>query len=129
MAATTSSRRAAWSFAASGSRVSPKGLAGVEPGGARTEFRYGSLQLASPLAAYDDTPAALVRGVQDRSRPPLGDPAKMAARMIDSVDIRPAPRRIVMGSDSYRAIHTALTERLAELEAQQDTAADTDIIQ
>ena len=28
----------------------------VEPGGARTECRYGSLQLASPLAAYDATP-------------------------------------------------------------------------
>jgi NAD(P)-dependent dehydrogenase (short-subunit alcohol dehydrogenase family) len=105
------------------------GVTIVEPGGARTEFRYGSLQLATPLAAYDETPAALVRGVQDRSRPPLGDPAKMAARIIDSVDITPAPRRLVLGSDSYRAIRAALTERLVELEAQQHMAADTDVIQ
>ena len=98
----------------------------VEPGGARTEFRYGSLQLATPLPAYDETPAAVTRGARDRSRPPIGDPAKMAARMIDSVGISPAPRRLVLGSDSYRFIHTALTERLAELETQQDTAA-TDV--
>ena len=52
----------------------------VEPGGARTEFRYGSLQLADPLPAYDGTPAAMTRGARDRSRPPIGDPAKMAAR-------------------------------------------------
>ena len=99
----------------------------VEPGGARTEFRYGSLQLADPLPAYDGTPAAMTRGARDRSRPPIGDPAKMAARMIDSVDITPAPRRLVLGSDSYRFIHAALTERLAELEAQHEAAAGTDV--
>jgi NAD(P)-dependent dehydrogenase (short-subunit alcohol dehydrogenase family) len=99
----------------------------VEPGGARTEFRYGSLQLADPLPAYDGTPAAMTRGARDRSRPPIGDPAKMAARMIDSVDITPAPMRLVLGSDSYRFIHAALTERLAELEAQHEAAAGTDV--
>ncbi len=60
------------------------GVTIVEPGGARTEFRFDSLQLAEPLSAYDGTPAAMVRGAKDRSRPPLGDPAKMAARIIDS---------------------------------------------
>jgi len=33
------------------------GMTIVEPGGARTEFRYGSAQIASPLPDYDDTPA------------------------------------------------------------------------
>jgi hypothetical protein len=51
----------------------------------------------------------------------------MSARMIDSVDVTPAPRRLVLGSDSYRAIHAALTERLAELEAQKDAVSATDI--
>ena len=50
------------------------GVTIVEPGGARTEFRYGSLQLATPMAAYDNSPAAMVRGVRDSSRPPIGDP-------------------------------------------------------
>ncbi|MEV4346314.1 SDR family oxidoreductase [Actinoplanes sp. NPDC049596] len=98
----------------------------VEPGGARTEFRFDSLQLATPLAAYDDTPAAMVRGAKDRSRPPLGDPAKMAARIIDSADQSPAPLRLVLGSDAYRFVTTALRERLAQIEPQEALAASTD---
>ncbi|WP_042161104.1 SDR family oxidoreductase [Paenibacillus gorillae] len=53
------------------------GITIVEPGGARTEFRYGSA-------------------------------------------------KITLGSDSYQAIHKALTGRLAELEMQKDTAGVTD---
>ena len=33
------------------------GVTIVEPGGARTEFRYGSAQVADPLPAYDGNPA------------------------------------------------------------------------
>jgi len=102
------------------------GVTLVEPGGARTDFRFGSLQMAEPMAAYDTSPAAMTRGARDRSRPPIGDPAKMVARIIDSADRTPAPRRLVLGSDSYRFIHTALTERLAEIEAQHDLAHSTD---
>ncbi|MFB5192336.1 SDR family oxidoreductase [Alicyclobacillus fastidiosus] len=91
----------------------------VEPGGARTEFRFGSLQLAKPMKAYDSTPAAMVRNAKDKSRLPIGDPAKMAAIIIDSVDKNPAPKRIVLGSDSYNATHKALSERLADLEVQK----------
>jgi hypothetical protein len=78
------------------------------------------------MPEYDDTPAATTRGASDRSRPALGDPAKMAARIIESVDQQPAPRRLVLGSDSQRFIQTALAERLAEVEAQAETAAQTD---
>jgi NAD(P)-dependent dehydrogenase (short-subunit alcohol dehydrogenase family) len=63
----------------------------VEPGGARTEFRYGSLRTATPMPEYDGSPAAMTRGAGDRSRPALGDPALMAARTIDSVGQTPAP--------------------------------------
>jgi NAD(P)-dependent dehydrogenase (short-subunit alcohol dehydrogenase family) len=103
------------------------GITIVEPGGARTEFRYGSLRMATPMPEYDDSPAAMTRGAQDRGRPSLGDPALMAARIIDSVSRNPAPRRLVLGSDSYRFLRAALSERLAEIEAQHDTAAQTDI--
>ncbi|MBT0774232.1 SDR family oxidoreductase [Kineosporia sp. J2-2] len=102
------------------------GVTIVEPGGARTEFRFDSLQLAQPMGAYDGTPAAMVRGAKDRSRPPLGDPAKMAARIIDSAAQEPAPLRVVLGSDAYRFVTTALRERLAQIEPQQDLAASTD---
>jgi hypothetical protein len=50
----------------------------------------------------------------------------MAKAMIDSVDQDPAPLRIALGSDSYAYIHEALSDRLAELEAQQDLASSTD---
>ncbi|MGK5682918.1 SDR family oxidoreductase [Actinoplanes sp. URMC 104] len=102
------------------------GVTIVEPGGARTEFRFGSLQLATPLAAYDGTPAAMVRGAKDRSRPPLGDPAKMAARIIESAGQEPAPLRLVLGSDAYGFVTAALRERLAQIEPQRAVAASTD---
>jgi len=103
------------------------GVTIVEPGGARTDFRFGSSQLGSKLDAYDGTPAAMVRGIKDASRLSPGDPAKMAKIMIDSVDQTPAPIRIALGSDSYAQIHKALTDRLAELEAQKELAFSTDL--
>jgi NAD(P)-dependent dehydrogenase (short-subunit alcohol dehydrogenase family) len=103
------------------------GVTIVEPGGARTDFRFGGAQLGTPLAAYDASPAAMVRGIQDASHPSLGDPARMVALMIASVDEEPAPRRLVLGSDSYRLIRAALTERLAELDGQEERAASTDV--
>ncbi|MGA2307457.1 MAG: hypothetical protein ABSH29_25215 [Acidimicrobiales bacterium] len=50
----------------------------------------------------------------------------MARIIIDRVDQSPVPRRIVLGSDSYRIIHRALTERLADLETQKGLASSTD---
>lgn len=101
------------------------GVTIVEPGGAATGFRGRGSQLAQPLAAYDDTPAAMVRGIRDHAHY-VGDPAKMADAIIASVDRQPASRRVVLGSDSYRFIHDALTARLEEVEAQEQTAGATD---
>jgi NAD(P)-dependent dehydrogenase (short-subunit alcohol dehydrogenase family) len=103
------------------------GVTIVEPGSARTGFRTGSSRLATPLAAYDDSPAKMVRGIRDPSLPSIGDPARMAAAMIDSVGRRPAPLRIVLGSDSYAYVRQALGERLADIEAQRDLAFSTDL--
>jgi NAD(P)-dependent dehydrogenase (short-subunit alcohol dehydrogenase family) len=97
----------------------------VEPGGASTGFRGRTSQLAEPLAAYNETPAAMVRGIRDYTHY-VGDPAKMVEAMIASVDQQPAPRRLVLGSDSYKFLHDALTARLAEIEAQEQTAGSTD---
>jgi NAD(P)-dependent dehydrogenase (short-subunit alcohol dehydrogenase family) len=96
--------------------VAPLGISGtlVEPGGARTEFRFGSSKLAARIEAYDATPVAMTRAIlQDTSRLPIGDPARMAAIMIASVEQDPAPKRITLGSDAYATIHKALTDRLA----------------
>jgi NAD(P)-dependent dehydrogenase (short-subunit alcohol dehydrogenase family) len=103
------------------------GVTIVEPGGARTEFRFGNAKVGTPMDAYKGTPAALVHTMlKDTSRLPIGDPSKMATIIIDSVDQSPAPKRLVLGSDSFKAIQKALTDRLAAVEAQQSLAFSTD---
>jgi NAD(P)-dependent dehydrogenase (short-subunit alcohol dehydrogenase family) len=103
------------------------GVTIIEPGGARTQFRYGSAQLGPALDAYAGTPAAHVRAMfADATAVPPGDPAKMASVIIASTEQNPAPLRIALGSDSFGIIHKSLSDRLAALEAQQDLAASTD---
>ncbi|NYE63492.1 NAD(P)-dependent dehydrogenase (short-subunit alcohol dehydrogenase family) [Duganella sp. 1224] len=99
----------------------------VEPGGARTEFRYGGSQLGPRMAAYDGTPASMARRMlEERTAVPIGDPARMVALMIASVDQQPAPKRLALGSDAWTAMQRSLAARLAELEAQKDAAFSTD---
>ena len=102
------------------------GVTIIEPGSARTNFRGGSVKLGEQLDAYKNTPAAFVHTmIKDTSRPALGDPEKIAAKIIASVDQQPAPTRLVMGSDSFGMIHKALSERLALVEAQRGEAGST----
>jgi len=104
------------------------GVTIMEPGGARTNFRFGGAQLGTPIEAYKGTPAAMVHTmIKDTTRLPPGDPARMAKIIIDTVEQIPAPKRIALGSDAYGAIHKALTDRLAVLEAQKDLAFSTDV--
>lgn len=99
----------------------------VEPGGARTNFRYQSARLSPKLDAYDVSPARMAhRTVEEGTSIPVGDPAKMAAIMIASADQNPAPRRIALGSDAYGVMHKQLSDRLASLEAQKELAFSTD---
>ena len=55
-----------------------------------------------------------------------GRSRQMVQAMIDSVDHSPAPKRLLLGSDAYDRVHRALTERLANLDAQRETAISTD---
>ena len=64
--------------------------------------------------------------LEDGTAVPPGDPAKMAAAIIASAEAEPAPSRIALGSDAYGIIRQALTERLAVIESQRETAATTD---
>ncbi len=103
------------------------GVTIVEPGGARTEFRYGSSQLGPRIAAYDGTPASMARRMlEERTAVPIGDPARMVELMIASVDQQPAPKRLALGSDAWTAMQRSLAARLAELEAQKEVAFSTD---
>ena len=99
----------------------------IEPGGARTDFRHRSAQLAPTLDAYDASPSRMVnRIIADDSHPSPGDPVKMVQIMIASVDETPAPRRIALGSDAYHVMRERLCARLETLEAQRELACSTD---
>jgi NAD(P)-dependent dehydrogenase (short-subunit alcohol dehydrogenase family) len=103
------------------------GVTIVEPGGARTEFRYGSAQVASALPAYVGSPARSFEKMLDPANGlAVGDPARMAAAIIDSVDQTPAPMRIVLGSQALESTISTLQKRIAGFEAQKDLAASTD---
>ena len=103
------------------------GVTIVEPGGARTEFRYGSARVADPMPAYDGTPAhAFQRMLDPASGLAPGDPARMAARIIDSASTDPAPLRIVLGSQALASTLSTLRKRIADLETQTELAASTD---
>src|SRR5208337_432746 len=103
------------------------GMTIVEPGGARTEFRYGSAQVAELMPIYDKTPAhSFLRMLDPKNGLAPGDPARMAARIIDSVDVEPAPLRMVLGSQALESTLTTLRKRIASFEAQTQLAASTD---
>jgi len=103
------------------------GMTIIEPGGARTEFRYGSAQVAHLTAAYDDTPAHSFLAMLDPANELApGDPARMAARIIDSVTVDPAPLRMVLGSQALATTLSTLGRRIADFETQAELAASTD---
>jgi NAD(P)-dependent dehydrogenase (short-subunit alcohol dehydrogenase family) len=64
------------------------GMTIVEPGGARTEFRYGSAQVAQLSPVYDGNPAHAFLAMLDPANGVApGDLARMASCIIESVDV------------------------------------------
>lgn len=102
------------------------GMTIVEPGGARTEFRYGSAKVAKLMPEYESCHGFLNMLDPSKGLAP-GDPAKMAERIIESVDINPAPLRMVLGSQALKATIERLEERVADYKTQTELAASTDI--
>lgn len=91
----------------------------VEPGPTNTDFGRGVVS-AEPMAVYEDTPSGQIRrALASGGFEITGDPLKMVDAMLDVAEQQPAPKRLALGSGSYASIRTALTERLAELEAQK----------
>ena len=104
------------------------GVTMVEPGGARTEFRYGSAKVAKLMPEYKSCHGFLNMLDASKGLAP-GDPVKMAERIIKSVDKTPAPLRMVLGSQALDATITRLKERVADYETQTELAASTDIVE
>lgn len=103
------------------------GITIVEPGGARTEFRYGSAKVANLMPEYDGNPAHNFLNMLDASKGLApGDPARMVSRIIESVDKNPAPMRMVLGSQALASTISTLKARVADYETQTELAASTD---
>ena len=103
------------------------GMTIVEPGGARTQFRYGSAQVANLLPEYNDNPAhAFLNMLNPENGLAAGDPVKMAARIIESVEVEPAPLRLVLGSQALDDTIQVLEERVRKFKEQREIAASTD---
>jgi NAD(P)-dependent dehydrogenase (short-subunit alcohol dehydrogenase family) len=100
----------------------------VEPGGVPTGYLH-SLAVAPPMDAYRDGPVADLRRyvteVRDAEPGHGSDLGRVADAIIGSTS-GPAPLRLTLGTDAYEAIHGALSERLAALEAQRALASSTD---
>jgi NAD(P)-dependent dehydrogenase (short-subunit alcohol dehydrogenase family) len=91
----------------------------VEPGGFRTDSNARSVDAAPPLPVYAELREQMLRNFAE----PMGDPARLASAVITVADAAPPPRRLLLGSDAYEAIHASLTARLHEVEAQKDSAS------
>jgi NAD(P)-dependent dehydrogenase (short-subunit alcohol dehydrogenase family) len=103
------------------------GVTIVEPGGARTEFRYGSAQVAELLPAYDGTPAhGFLAMLNPANGLAPGDPARITAAIIASAAQEPAPLRIILGAQALKTTVGVLKDRIASFEAQADLAASAD---
>ncbi|ACU38869.1 SDR family oxidoreductase [Actinosynnema mirum] len=105
------------------------GVTIVEPGMARTNFGGGGAVFGAPLPEYADGPSGQLRRVVAGELPPLptpGDPAKVAAAIVDSADRADAPLRLTLGSDAHALATAALRDRLAALEAGRELAFSTD---
>lgn len=103
------------------------GVTIVEPGGARTEFRYASAKVAKLTPVYDGNPAhGFLKMLDPKNGIAPGDPARMATRIIESVEIEPAPLRMVLGSLALSSTLSVLRKRVADFETQTDLAASTD---
>jgi NAD(P)-dependent dehydrogenase (short-subunit alcohol dehydrogenase family) len=100
----------------------------VEPGTARTNIASSS-DNTTPMEIYEDTPVGDFRRAiaLHGEKILIGDPVKMAQAMIASCELKPAPRRLVLGSDAYQHIEASLVERLALLRSQKELAFSTDL--
>ncbi|MBU7495801.1 SDR family oxidoreductase [Lactiplantibacillus pentosus] len=103
------------------------GMTIVEPRGARTEFRYGSAHVANLMKEYDENPAhAFMKMLDPANGLAPGDPARMAARIIESVDQPDTPLHMVLGSQALASTIATIEKRLAEYQTEKELAASTD---
>ncbi|KGD72798.1 short-chain dehydrogenase [Tatumella morbirosei] len=100
----------------------------VEPGSARTAFRStAGEQMGSLPEVYRDTPLGqMLSRLNDEEYVAKGAPEKMASIILKLAETESNPLRLVLGSDAYAFMETALEERLLRLNEQKTQAAASD---
>lgn len=99
----------------------------LEPGGMRTDWSGSSMRIAPVRDEYRDTVGAAAQLSQSAN---LGasDPVKVAALLLDIVEMDTPPARLLVGPDAYRYATAAGRDLLASDERYADlsnsTAAD-----
>ena len=79
------------------------------------------------MPEYDGNPAhAFTRTLDPANGLAPGDPSRMAAAIIASVEMDPAPLRMMLGSLALENTLKALRARIVAFEAQTTLAASTD---
>jgi len=79
------------------------------------------------MAEYEGNPAhAFMTMLDPANGLAPGDRARMAARIIQSVDVEPAPLRVILGSQALDSTIATLRTRIDGFEAQRELAASTD---
>jgi NAD(P)-dependent dehydrogenase (short-subunit alcohol dehydrogenase family) len=98
----------------------------VEPGPTGTSFG-ANLVRATPLAAYEATPAGEVRrAIAGGAFSVRGDAGKTVDAMIAAAGAKRPALRLALGGTAFESISSALTRRLAAIEAQRDVAYSAD---
>lgn len=98
----------------------------AEPGPTGTNFG-ANLVLATPMGAYDTTPAGAVRrAIAEGSFEIKEDAARTVAAIIAAAESETPPLRLALGSTAYSSISQALSARLDALEAQREVANSAD---
>jgi NAD(P)-dependent dehydrogenase (short-subunit alcohol dehydrogenase family) len=90
----------------------------VEPGAFRTSFAGRSLQgTKHVIEGYQDTVGPRRKGNDRSDGTQQGDPAKAARIIIDLVESKDMPFRLILGSDALNIARTELNAQIEELEA------------
>ena len=100
------------------------GVTIIEPGKSRTSFEYASIKTTGTLSEYDISPAH--NYLNKTSTPSPGNPMLVAARIIESANINPAPLRIILGKEAIEETISTLESRLSVYKSQVNIAPKTD---
>ncbi|MGN8050660.1 SDR family NAD(P)-dependent oxidoreductase [Curtobacterium sp. 22159] len=90
----------------------------VEPGGYSTDWGTASAAHAEPLEAYRRLRDSMAQ-IREHSVASIGDPTATASVMLELVDMKEPPLRMLFGSGINEMIHDEYQKRLAEWDAHK----------